>query len=163
MTLKLIKAHRKEAEKILALFQPIFRPYLAKYHDDEINPANLPIERIESWFDKPHVTCYFIANEKQTLGFIQLVHLTEEFEGQDQIHIGNFGILPEFQNQGLGQACLRELEKIYQPKGGWLLSTILQEAGNRHLYEKFGYRRAGKLTVINDKMTIIEYEKGGSE
>ena len=39
------------------------------------------------------------------------------------------------------------------------LNTILQEKGNRYLYEKLGYHQTGKAEQINDKMTIVFYEK----
>lgn len=39
------------------------------------------------------------------------------------------------------------------------LDTILQEKGNRYLYEKLGYRQTGKTEQINDKMMIVYYEK----
>lgn len=61
MEIELLKANRADASKILSLFQPIFKPYLEKYHDTAINPANLPLERIESWFDKSFVLPYFIT------------------------------------------------------------------------------------------------------
>ena len=51
-----------------------------------------------------------------------------------------------------------EAEKIHGDTG-WELDTILQEAGNCHLYEKMGYRQTGKTTVINDKMTLVFYQK----
>lgn len=41
----------------------------------------------------------------------------------------------------------------------WELDTVLQEVGNCHLYEKLGYRRTGREEIINEKMTIIFYEK----
>lgn len=31
--------------------------------------------------------------------------------------------------------------------------------GNCHLYEKMGFRRTGGEKVINNKMTLINYEK----
>jgi len=39
------------------------------------------------------------------------------------------------------------------------LDTILEEAGNCHLYEKIGYMKTGKTEVINEKMTLVFYEK----
>ena len=39
------------------------------------------------------------------------------------------------------------------------LDTILQEKGNCCLYEKLGYHQTGKTEQINDKMTIVYYEK----
>jgi hypothetical protein len=39
------------------------------------------------------------------------------------------------------------------------LDTILQEKDNCYLYEKLGYRQTSKTEIINDKMTIVFYEK----
>lgn len=43
--------------------------------------------------------------------------------------------------------------------GNWELDTILQEEGNCYLYEKMGYHRTGKTVAINDKLTLVFYEK----
>lgn len=89
--------------------------------------------------------------------------------------------LPESWGTGLGRAMLREVlrqigdrpvylwafkdntraRQFYEKHGsaGWELDTILQETGNCHLYEKMGYRRTAQCTVINDKMTLVGYEK----
>lgn len=40
-----------------------------------------------------------------------------------------------------------------------VVDTILQEAGNCYLYEKMGYHRSGRQTEVNEKMTIVGYEK----
>jgi len=39
------------------------------------------------------------------------------------------------------------------------LDTILQEPGNCHLYEKCGFVRVGEDHIINDNMTLIDYER----
>lgn len=39
------------------------------------------------------------------------------------------------------------------------LDTILQEKGNCYLYEKMGYRKTGKTEKINDRLTLVFYEK----
>ncbi|MCR5836799.1 MAG: hypothetical protein K6G88_09865 [Lachnospiraceae bacterium] len=41
----------------------------------------------------------------------------------------------------------------------WRLAMILQEPANCHLYEKCGFERTGEETVINEKMTIVGYER----
>lgn len=38
---------------------------------------------------------------------------------------------------------MREAERLHGATG-WELSTILQEQGNCHLYEKMGYHRTGR-------------------
>ena len=39
------------------------------------------------------------------------------------------------------------------------LDTIQEEAGNCHLYEKIGYKKSGRTEVINERMTLVFYEK----
>lgn len=48
---------------------------------------------------------------------------------------------------------------MYSDAKIWELDTILQEKGNCYLYEKIGYTQTGKMKPINDKMTIVSYEK----
>ena len=67
-------------------------------------------------------------------------------------------ILPEYQGKGIAQKVIRLCERIHGEKG-WELDTILQEKGNCYLYEKMGYHTNGKVEMINDKLTLIFYEK----
>ena len=55
-------------------------------------------------------------------------------------------------------AAITAAEQIHG-SGHWCLDTILQEAGNLHLYEKMGYHRTGRIDKINDRMDIVFYEK----
>ena len=41
----------------------------------------------------------------------------------------------------------------------WALDTILQESGLCRFYEKLGYKDTGKREKINDKLTLVFYEK----
>ena len=66
--------------------------------------------------------------------------------------------MPEYRNKGYAQIAIREAEKIHGV-GNWSLDTILQEKGNLHLYEKMGYHQTGKTEIINDRMTIVFYER----
>lgn len=49
------------------------------------------------------------------------------------------------------------LFRIQQPSTYYYI--ILQEKGNCYLYEKMGYKATGKTEKINDKMTLVFYEK----
>lgn len=69
------------------------------------------------------------------------------------------GVLPQYQGQGIAQQALLKIEKKHSDIERWFLNTILQEEGNCHLYEKIGYKRTGKIQVINEKQTLVFYEK----
>ena len=53
---------------------------------------------------------------------------------------------------------MREAEKLHGIDN-WSLDTILEKRGNCYLYEKMGYRRTGGVKKINEKMTLVFYEK----
>jgi len=67
-------------------------------------------------------------------------------------------IMPEHRNKGYAQAAISAVEQIHGCHH-WRLDTILQEAGNLHLYEKMGYHQTGKMDKINARMDIVFYEK----
>ena len=48
---------------------------------------------------------------------------------------------------------------LYEDTITWRLDTIKQEKGNCHLYEKCGFVRVGGEHIVNEFMTLIEYEK----
>ena len=78
---------------------------------------------------------------------------------EKQYHISAFFILPEFQNRGIAQLVITEIEAEYPYAERWELDTILQEGRNCHLYEKVGYQRTGESRIINERMTLVGYEK----
>lgn len=56
------------------------------------------------------------------------------------------------------QKAIRLCEKLHG-EDNWELDTILQEPKNCYLYEKLGYRQTGKTEVVNDRLTLVSYEK----
>ena len=73
--------------------------------------------------------------------------------------ISALAVMPEYQNRGIAQSALKEIEKIHNDCKYWILDTILQEKGNCHLYEKLGYTRIGEPKKINDRLTLVDYKK----
>lgn len=67
-------------------------------------------------------------------------------------------ILPQFERMGYAQEAIREVERIHGGCG-WELDTILQEEKLCHLYEKMGYRRTEMIICINEKMSLVFFEK----
>ena len=67
-------------------------------------------------------------------------------------------IVPEHQGKGYGQDAMALVEGVADAER-WELETILQEEGNCCFYEKMGYSRTGVTREINERMTIVFYEK----
>jgi len=48
--------------------------------------------------------------------------------------------------------------ELYPDVTTWKLETIKEEPANCYLYEKCGFVRVGEDKVINEKMTLVDYE-----
>ena len=81
-----------------------------------------------------------------------------DFKSDGNKRISPIFILPQYQNKGIAQIAMQLCEQLHGSEN-WELDTILQEEGNCYLYEKMGYHRTGKTVAINDKLTLVFYEK----
>ncbi len=154
MTIRLVRATLSDAPLIQALQRIAFDELLKTYEDFETNPACESLDRIQAKLSQPFTYFYFIWQDDQLAGGIRVV----DRQNGERKRISPLFVLPDFQNHGIAQAAVREAEALHGAEG-WSLGTILQESRNCHLYEKLGYRRTGASKVINDRMTIVFYEK----
>lgn len=155
MNVKLIKAERVDLETVLQMQHEAFAELLQKYRDYDTNPANETIEKIIFRFCLPETTYYFIMAEQTKVGVIRVVDFAD---GKSSKRISPIFIMPPYRGRGYAQQAIREAERLHGAEN-WQLETILQERGNCYLYEKMGYRRTGKTEVINDRLTLVYYEK----
>lgn len=154
MSVQLIRAKEADAPELWRMQREAFAELLAKYQDYEISPANEPLEKVLLRLRQPFTYFYFIAAGDESVGAIRVV---DRKDGSRK-RISPLFIMPGCRGRGWAQAAMHEAEQIHGT-GGWQLDTILQETGNCCLYEKMGYRRTGKMEVINERMTIVYYEK----
>ncbi len=129
MDIKLIAANLEDLNTILQMQKEAFSELYAKYQDTETSPSTEEYEDILFRINQTETTYYFITADNVKVGVI-----------------------------GYAQQAIKEAERIHG-KQNWKLDTILQEKGNCYLYEKLGYHQTGKTEQINDKMTIVFYEK----
>ena len=154
MPIQLEKASIEDANEIHALQVESFLPLLEKYQDYETNPANERVEQILNRFQQPRTTYYFITLDGARIGAVRAVCIEET----KRARISPMFIVPKHQGKGYAQEAISLLE-VETDARTWELDTILQDERNCHLYEKMGYRRTGNSKVINDRMTIVSYEK----
>ena len=152
--MKLIRATKKDANIIWNMQIEAFSELLSRYKDYDTNPGNESLERIEAKLSQPHTYFYYIMVENNIVGAIRIVDLKDS----SRKRIAPLFVLKNYRNKGYAQLAIKEVEKIHG-SNDWKLDTILQEEGNCHLYEKMGYCKTGKTEIINDKMTIVYYEK----
>ncbi|MEK4052133.1 GNAT family N-acetyltransferase [Paenibacillus sp. FSL F4-0087] len=154
MEISLSKAGLKEASIIHEMQIKAFMPLLNKYKDYETSPANQTVEQIEDRINQSYTDYYLIREANIPVGAIRVV------KKENKIYrVSPVFILPDYQGRGIAQKVFSMIEDRYSDATIWELATILEEQRNCYLYEKLGYRQKGDTKQINDKMTIVIYEK----
>ncbi|MEC0129156.1 GNAT family N-acetyltransferase [Paenibacillus pabuli] len=154
MEISLSKAGLKEASIIHEMQIKAFMPLLNKYKDYETNPANQTVEQIADRINQSYTDYYLIRQANIPVGAIRIV------KKENKIYrVSPVFILPDYQGRGIAQKVFSMIEDRYSDAGIWELATISEEQRNCYLYEKLGYRQKGDTKQINDKMTIVIYEK----
>ena len=151
----LVKAGADDAELLHRLKYEAFLPLYNVYKDDETNPVKETIDDLLPKLTANGSDYYIIEADGTPVGGVRAV---SSREGERAVcRISPLFIIPKYQNRGIAQRAMRILFDMYQPDL-WTLSTIKQEAGNCHLYEKLGFAPTGQELVINERMTIVFYE-----
>lgn len=155
MEIKLLRASIDDAKELHTMQIESFKELLDKYQDFDINPGNESIEKVEMRLKQNFTYFYFIYVDSQKTGAIRIVNKKEEGKKK---RISPLFILPKFQGQGIAQKAIKLCEEIHGNED-WSLETILQEPKNCYLYEKLGYRKTGKTEIVNERLTLVFYEK----
>lgn len=174
---ELILAEVDDANLIHEMKYRAFLPLYEKYHDDGTTPVNEKIDNVIYKLTHSNSQYYLIRFRGENAGAIRIAcklkknadDINGENDGnqenrdpeyiQDVLYISPLFILPEYQNRGIGQTAIRKVFELYPDAVTWRLDTIKQEEGNCHLYEKCGFVRTGKEHVVNEYMTLVDYEK----
>lgn len=155
MEITLLRATIDDAKELHAMQVEAFKELLEKYQDFDTNPGNENVEKVEARLKQDFTFYYFICIGQQKAGAIRIVDM--KVNGKNK-RISPIFILPEFQGTGIAQKAIRLCEETHGNEN-WELDTILQESKNCYLYEKMGYRKTGKTEVINERLTLVFYEK----
>ena len=159
MEVTLLRANIDNAKELHAMQIEAFKELLYKYQDFDTSPANETVEKVETRLKQDFTFYYFICIGQQKVGAIRIIDKKEDGKNK---RISPIFILPAFQGKGIAQKAIRLCEEMHGNEN-WELDTILQEPENCHLYEKMGYRQTGKTKVINERLTLIFYEKKQSD
>lgn len=157
MDIELFRATQKDAEIIWKMQKEAFADLLKKYQDFDTSPANEPLDKTKYKLSQKYTFFYIIKFKGENVGAIRVVDENLVDKNCNNKRISPLFVLPKFWNRGIAQEAIKCVEK--HRGQGWELYTILQEKGNCYLYEKMGYRQTGKIHKINDKLTLVFYEK----
>ena len=153
MDIQLQKATFGDAPALLHMQKTCFTEHLARYQDFDTSPAMATVERVIYMIENDYL--YKIFYNNSCVGAINIRML--ETPGTYKLH--RIYILPEFQGKGIGQVAIRQTEFLFPDAQAWFLETLEDMPLNRHVYEKLGYHFTGQTKKINDKLTIVFYEK----
>lgn len=153
--IQLIRISAQDAEKLWKMQVAAFQDLYAKYKDTETSPATEPLEKVVMRLEQADTYYYYIKVEDVIVGAVRVVDTKEANKSK---RISPIFIMKEFRGRGYAQQAMQLAEEIHG-SSGWKLDTILQEKGNCYLYEKMGYRQTGEAKVINERMTLIFYQK----
>lgn len=142
-----------EAQLLYDIQQRAFLPLLERYQDHAISPAAESFEAFCTKLMRPGTTPYLIFVGGEPAGAVRI-----QTREDGTCRVSALGILPEYQNRGVAQCALRQIEQMH-PAAAWVLDTVAQEAGNCHLYEKLGYVRVGAPRPVNRNMSLVDYRK----
>jgi len=159
-TIRLILATENEAEFLHRLQVEAFMPLYEKYQDDETNPAKESLDTVR-WkiTDRLRSDFYIVKYEGEPVGGIRVRSHNGGNITEGVRWISPIFVIPSFQGKGIAQKVIQKVFELYPDALTWRLDTIKQEPGNCHLYEKCGFVRYGDEDVVNEKMTLVKYEK----
>lgn len=157
--IELIPVTVDDAKLLHKLQIEAFMPLYEKYHDDATSPVKEPLEKIICKITEQNSEFYFIRFHGENVGGIRIRHYEGEKVLKNVSWISPIFIIPPFQNKGIAGKIIQKMFELYPETIVWRLETIKQEGGNCHLYEKCGFGRVGSERAINERMTLISYEK----
>ncbi len=147
-----IEIKNYELLKAFKMQKKCFKPIYEKYQD-ETSPNKDSFAKFTSRVSKPNFQMYWIIENDIKIGQIWVATKNET------AILARVFVLPKYHNKGYATNAIINIEKLYSHYNHWQLDTIKEEKKNVHLYQKLGYKPNGKEKIINDKMTIIEFEK----
>ena len=152
--MKLVRVGTEYALQLWEMQRRSFTELFLKYRDYETNPANESVSKIEERLKQPFTYYYRILDGENVVGAIRVV---DKKDGSRK-RISPLFILPEYRGKGYAQHAMLEAERLHGAEN-WALDTILEEAGNCYLYEKIKKQKTGETKKINERMTLVFYEK----
>lgn len=154
--MKVVPFQESDIDTVFEIQHTAYKPLYEKYQDHDTSPYLECKETTLRKYMREDTKGYLFVENGVAVGCVRVAL----YPDLKSAKISALAVLPHYQRHGIAQQALLIIEELHQNVDRWVLDTILQEPGNCHLYEKLGYQRTGKTEVVNDKMTLVFYEKG---
>lgn len=130
MNHKILRVDLSDAEEILKLQKLAYQREAERYNNYNIPPLKQTINEIKEQF-KTHIFLKAVSEGK-------IIGTVRAYEENGTCYVGRLAVHPNMQNQGIGTALMREIEKCYKPERFELFVGSKSDK-NIHLYQKLGY------------------------
>jgi ribosomal protein S18 acetylase RimI-like enzyme len=128
--MEILRANVSDAEEILKLQKLAYQSEAERYNDYNITPIKQTLSEITEQF-KTHIFLKAVSENK-------IVGTVRAYEENGTCYIGRLAVDPKMQNQGIGKALMKKIEKLYNPKR-YELFVGTKSDKNIYLYKKLGY------------------------
>lgn len=155
--IKVIEFQKEFIDAVFDIQRKAYKPLFDKYHDTDTSPYLESKEEVLEKYMRPGTSGYVFLDKEIPVGAVRII------ARGDVCKVSALAVLPEYQNCGIAQAALKEIERMHSDCKCWILDTILEEKGNCYLYEKLGYVKIGEPQAVNEHLTLINYKKEISE
>jgi len=130
MTYQISRAEINDAEEILKIQKLAYRIEAKRYNNYDIPPLKQTLGELKNQF-KDHIILKAESSNR-------IVGTVRAYEKNGTCYVGRLAVHPNMQNQGVGTALMKEIEKHFNPKR-YELFVGSKSDNNIHLYQKLGY------------------------
>jgi ribosomal protein S18 acetylase RimI-like enzyme len=148
--MKISKANKQAADKILKLQKLAYQSEAEIYDDFSIPPLIQTLEQIKKDFSDKYFLKAKIDGE--------IIGPVRAYQNNSSCHIGRLIVHPDFQCQGIGTKLMKKIEKKFGYVNRFELFTGHKSERNIRFYEKLGYHKF-KEKPVTDNLTFIFMEK----
>lgn len=123
MKIKVIAFNKDIIDDVFDIQQKAYKPLFDKYQDKETNPYMESKEVVLEKYTRPGTYGYVFIENDLPVGAVRIAMKNNVCK------VSALAVLPEYQNRGIAQSALREIEKYMavQINGYWILLCRKQE------------------------------------
>jgi ribosomal protein S18 acetylase RimI-like enzyme len=154
MVVRLQPARAEDAIRLTEMQARAFMPQVHRRGGFETSPAAETPDRMLERITSAKSHSFIIMADEAYAGMIRIKELND-----GAYKISPIFVVPEFQNQGIGQKAMSLAEELFPDARLFTLFCVREEERNVYFYEKLGFRKTGYERKLDKNITLIGYER----
>lgn len=150
MNIEIKIANKEDLKEILDLQHICYKENAIRYNDFNIQPLTQSLQELEEEFDRGLILK--AEAEGKIIGSVRA------YKNNNTCYIGKLIVDPSYQNRGIGQKLMKEIENSYSDVSRFELFTGFKDEKNIYLYNKLGYK-VFKEEKLSPELTFLFFEK----